>query len=337
MSTSGKTINVPNDACRVAYCIFDIGAIVLSKTAFQEGTDTNYVQFAVRSNDTLIFNSTNWPSASPKILWNGSFSIGDSVFNATCALPRASYGIKGTSVIVATGSAICFILISWFLELGFRKYLLTRLAMRQSYSKTLDTQKYLEAMRANSRAIISAIPDAILTFDCDGKLIYLNRHATAITQYEQNDNVQVDEIIAEMTTTRRTSLDQTPRLHPTLQIPHLLLPTSPSFDMGPTNTIQQGVHSVLMKRKSGIQFPAEINISIVGIREGAKPTAISRVLILRDLTTERDLANGLRTAQKEAADLGEARNALISFMAHELRNSTSSNVTYDVQEILCLP
>ena len=187
------------------------------------------------------------------------------------------------------GTAIVLLLL-----MGLLLLLLDRLLRRAAQR---DAELLVSSKRLSST--ISASLDAIIVADTNGKISEFNEAAERIFGWERSDILGQDMADTLVPERRKATFN------------------SGLLDFQNTRTsnfVEQGRFEMSATRKSGEEFPAEINITTVDDKDGLRFVAY-----IRDISERKINEAKLIDAKNQAQHMDAAKSQFLAFMSHEMR------------------
>lgn len=160
-------------------------------------------------------------------------------------------------------------------------------------------ERRLEEGREWLSVILRSIADAVIATDRDGRITFMNPAAEALTGWARQDAMRkpiltVARIIHGSTGQPITSLDELQRKRARDQLES----------------------ETLLLARQGARHPVEFRIASI---RGERGGELGKVLILRDITEQRQLLLREQLAKQEAQEANHAKDLFIANLSHELR------------------
>lgn len=176
---------------------------------------------------------------------------------------------------------------------------LTTAVLLQLYRRGQATSYENQVVKSRFEAAVASSLDAVLVVDTDGRIIEFNGAAETVFGYKRDEALGGD--MAEMIVPPHLR-----DMHRTGMQRYL--------DTGVEKVIGAGRIRLEGMRKSGEVFPVELSISLA--KTGSQKVFVS---FLRDITSELEAEQDLRTARDKAQESEKAKSDLLTVMSHEMR------------------
>ncbi|WP_299546306.1 PAS domain-containing hybrid sensor histidine kinase/response regulator [uncultured Tateyamaria sp.] len=169
----------------------------------------------------------------------------------------------------------------------------------QLYRRGQATSHENQVVKSRFEAAVASSLDAVLVVDVHGRIIEFNGAAETVFGYTRDEALGGD--MADMI------------VPPHLRDMHRV-GMQRYLDTGVEKVIGAGRIRLEGMRKSGAVFPVELSISLA--ETGSQKVFVS---FLRDITSELEAEQDLRTARDKAQESEKAKSDLLTVMSHEMR------------------